>query len=268
MRKIALLLTVSLVFFSCKKDKQLVIENTDFKLISKVLIGGGTYMEYTYNSANLLNEEKSKFHYSKHYYNDLNQLVKSDIYWDLSAASSDSHVLEAAMNRTEWVNPDNTPKSISHTYKYNSDRQLIRKNYIRTSDNNSVFVEFLYKDDRIIREIGYYNDAISGHTDYLYDNNGNLIKQTKYSVSPTGIGELSTITEYEYDNLHNPFQVFGRLMTPGVNTNPNNITKETYTLCFEVGPGIEKVQIKENYYEYDKEGYPVKVNGSKEYEYY
>lgn len=268
MKKVALMITFSLIFFSCEKDKQLVIENTDFKLISKVLIDDGIYMEYTYNSANLLNEEKSKFHYSRHNYNDLNQLVASDIYWDLSAASSDSHVLEAAMNRTEWVNPENTAKSISHTYNYKSDGQLIRKSFVRPDDNVSSFLEFLYEDDRIIRATGYYNYAISGYTDYLYDTNGNIIKQTKYSVSPAGIAEKSTITEYEYDNMHNPFQVFRRLITPGVNTNPNNIKKETYTILFEVSPDIEKVQIKENHYEYDEEGYPVKVNGLTEYEYY
>ena len=99
-------------------------------------------MEYSYNDANLVTEEKSKFHYAKHIYNDINQLIKSDFYWDMSIASSNSSVLEAAMNRTEWVNPGNTPKSISHTLEYNGKGQLIRKNYIRTADNNSDFVEF------------------------------------------------------------------------------------------------------------------------------
>ena len=124
MKKIALLFIFSLVFFSCEKEKQLIIENTDIPLISKVLIGGETYMEYSYNSANLVTEEKSKFHYTKHIYNDMNQLVKSDFYWDMSMASSNSSVLEAAMNRKEWVSPDNTPKSISHSLEYNSEEPI------------------------------------------------------------------------------------------------------------------------------------------------
>ena len=62
MKKIALVFIVSCLFFSCERDKQLIIENTDIPLISKVLIGGEIYMEYSFNSANLVTEEKSKFH--------------------------------------------------------------------------------------------------------------------------------------------------------------------------------------------------------------
>jgi hypothetical protein len=267
MRKIAMIFVFSLILFSCEKDNQLIIENTDIPLISKVLIGGEIYMEYSYNSANLVNEEKSKFHYTKHTYNDMNQLVKSDFYWDVSMASSNSSVIEAAMNRKEWVNPDNTPKSISHSLKYNSNGQLIRKSYIRPSVNTTEFVEFLYENDRIVRATGYYNNSKSGYTDYKYDEKGNITEQTKYIISSTGIAELTTTTEYEYDNMHNPYQSFKRLITPGIYTNPNNITKETYTLNFDVDPLTEKVQITENSYEYNDKGYPVKVNGESEYLY-
>ena len=269
MRKIALMFVFSLFFFSCEKekDKQLIIENTDIPLISKVLIGGEIYMEYSYSSANLPDEEKSKFHYSRHTYNDNNQLITSDFYWDISFASSDSRIIEAAMNREEWVNPDNTPKSITHAYEYNKNGQLLRKSYIRPADKNSDIVKFLYEGDRIVRITGYYNGTISGYTDFLYDNNGNIIKQTKYFVSSAGIAELGTTTDYEYDNMHNPYQPFKRLITPGVYTNPNNITKETYTINFDVDPLTEKVQITENSYEYNDKGYPLKVNGLTEYVY-
>jgi hypothetical protein len=267
MRKIALMFVFSLIFFSCEKDKQLIIENTDIPLISKVLIGGEIYMEYSYNSANLVDEEKSKFRYTKHFYNDINQLVKSDFYWDMSIASSNSSVLEAAMNRTEWVSPENTPKSISHKLEYNSEGQLIRKSYIRPSANIADYQKFLYGNDRIVRITGYSNNSLSGYTDYIYDDNGNISKQMKYLISSKGIAELTTTTEYEYDNKHNPYLSLKRLMTPGIYTNPNNITKETYTINFDVDPSIEKVQITENSYEYNDKGYPVNVNGLTEFVY-
>jgi hypothetical protein len=267
MKKIALMIFSSLIFLSCEKEKPLIIENTDILLLSRVLIGSEVYMEYSYNSANLVSEEKSKFHYSKHTYNGNNQLINSDIYWDISAASSNSRVVEAAMNRKEWVNPDNTPKSISHTFKYNSSGQLIRKNYIRPADKNSDYTEFLYEGDRIIRITGYSKNSISGRTDYIYDDNGNMVKQTRYSVSPSGISELSTTTEYEYDSMPNPYQSFKRFLIPGVYTNQNNITKQTYTLQFEVDPSIEKVQVTNNTYEYNDMGYPVSVNGLTKYVY-
>jgi hypothetical protein len=267
MKKILLMFFFSLLLFSCEKDKQVIIENKDIPLISKVLIGGETYLEYSYNEANLVTEEKSKFHYAKHIYNEKNQLIESDFYWDISMASNNRSVIEAALNRKEWVNPDNTPKSISHKFEYNSKQQLIRISYIRPSVNISDFMEFQYENDRIIRVTGYYNNSISGYTDYLYDNDGNIIRQTKYFVSSAGIAELSTTTEYEYDNMQNPYQSLKRLITPGIYTNPNNITKETLTINFDVDPSTEKVQITENSYEYNDMGYPIKVNGLTEYVY-
>ncbi len=63
----------------------------------------------------------------------------------------------------------------------------------------------------------------------------------KYNLASNGIAELSTTTEYEYDNMHNPYQSFKRLTNPGVFTNRNNIIKETYILNFDVDPSIEKV---------------------------
>jgi hypothetical protein len=182
-------------------------------------------------------------------------------------ASSSSHVIEAAMNRTEWVNPENTPKSITHLFDYKSNGQLERKSYISTAEIYSDYVEFVYENDRIIRLTGYYKDAISGYTNYIYDNLGNIIKEMRYFVSPGGITELTTTTEYEYDRMHNPYQSFKRLITPGTYTNPNNIVKETYTLNFDVDRSIEKVQVTENSYKYNEMGYPVEKNDLVKYLY-
>jgi hypothetical protein len=267
MRKFAVVLVFSLFFFSCEKETQLCIENTDIPLISKVLIDGEVHMEYSYNNANLVTEEKSKFHYTKHTYNDINQLVKSDFYWDMSLVSSNSTVLEAAMNRKEWVTPDNTPKSISHSLEYNSENHLIQKSFIRTSSNVPDYQKFLYENDRIVRITGYYNNSIAVFTNFEYDDNGNITRQTKFIMSPAGIPELTTTTEYEYDNMQNPYQSFKRLTTPGVFTNSNNITKQTYTLNYDVDPWTDKVQIIEYSYVYNDKGYPVKVNGLTEYVY-
>jgi hypothetical protein len=267
MRKIALMFVFSLIFFSCEKDKQLIIENTDIPLISKVLIGGESYMEYSYNNANLISEEKSKFTYTKHTYNDKNLLITSEFYVDPAMFSSDIHVIEASMNRKEWVNPDNTAKSLTKTFEYNSNEQLLRITYNRPSVSNSEYSEYTFENDRISRQTMYWQNELSFYIDYFYDEKGNLIKESKYYVPSTGIAELWTTTEYEYDNMRNPFQSFKRLMTPGKFTNQNNITKETYTIHFEVDPWTQKVQITNNSYEYNDKGYPIKVNGEAEYVY-
>ena len=262
-----MLLFFPLILSSCEKEKQLIVENTDIPLISKVLIAGETYYDYSYNDANLLIEEKSKFHYTKHNYNDKNLLTTSEFYVDPAMFSSDSRVVEASMNRKEWVNPDNTAKSLTKTFDYNDKEQLIRVTYIRPSVSNSEYSEFTYENDRISRQTMYWQNEISHYIDYFYDEKGNLIKQTKYRVLSTGTAELLTTTEYEFDNMQNPYQSFKRLMSPSKYTNQNNIIKETYTIHFEVDAFTQKVQVTNNTYEYNDNGYPVKVNGEAEYVY-
>ena len=270
MKKLALLLFgFSVLLISCEKDgnNQKVVENNDIPLISKVIIGDQIHMEYVYNSSNLISEEKSKFFYGRHHYNENNQLVSSDYYFDMSMASSSSSVLENAMHRTEWVSPKNTAKTVSHQLMYNAAGELFSKSYIRTNDPNIDYCEFTWKNGKIVIETWYDMGNPSGHTEYIYDEKGNVTKKFVYYLNNEGVSELTTTTEYEYDDMHNPFQAFKRLMDPGVHTNPNNITKETYTLNFEVDPSIQKVQVTQNTYEYNYLGYPVKVNGTTKYEY-
>ena len=267
MKKIASVFFISCIFLSCEKDKQLIIENTDIPLLSKVLTGGVTNMEYSYNGANLVTEEKSKFTYTKHSYNDNNLLTSSDFYMDPAMFSSDWSVVEASMNRKEWVNPDNTARSLTKGFEYDSNEQLTRITYSRPSVNNSEYSQYTLENDRISRQTMYWQNAISFYIDYIYDEKGNLIKESKYYVPSTGIAELWTTTEYMFDNMHNPFQAFKRLMTPSKFTNPNNITKETYTIYFEVDQWTQKVSITNNSYEYNDNGFPIKVNGEAEYVY-
>ena len=240
-----------------------MVENTDIPLISKVLVAGLSYYEYTYNDANLLIEEKSKFHYTKHNYNSRNLLTTSEFYTDPAIFSSS----RPATVRTVWVNPDNTAKSLTKSFEYNDKDQLIRVTYNRPSVSNSEYSEFTFENDRISRQTMYWKNELSYYIDYLYDEKGNLFKETKYRVPSTGIAELWTTTEYEYDNMQNPFQSFKRLMTPGKYTNQNNITKETYTIHFEVDQWTQKVSIINNSYEYNNKDYPIKVNGEAEYIY-
>jgi hypothetical protein len=267
MRKIALLLVFSLILFSCEKGKQSPVENTDISLIRKILIEGKLFKEFEYNDANLLSAEKTKFHYTSHHYNDENKLTTSEFYMDPAMWSSSSLAVEESMNRKEWVNPENTEKSLTQDFDYDSKGLLKRKTYIRPLVNDSEYLEYTWENNRINRQSMYWKDELSGYIDYFYDESGNLIKQVKYRILESGNTELSTTTEYEFDNMHNPFKAFKRLITPGVYTNPNNIIKETYTIHFEVDQWTQKVQVTNNSYEYDHRGYPVKVNGEAEYVY-
>ena len=267
MKKTLLLLFLPVILISCEKENSLIIENTDVPLLSRVVFYGENYHVYSYYVNNLICEEKSKFNYTKHHYNDKNQLTKSDYYYDPAMFSSSSFTLYAAMQRKEWLDPDNFDVSLTKKFEYENDGRLIRVRYIRPSSAGPEYSEFTIENDMIIRQSMYWQNALSSYIEYSYDANGNLLKAERYSLTPGGDAELRTTNEYEYDDMRNPFQSFRRLITPGKYSNRNNILQETYTIHFEIDPWTQKVNITNYTYEYNDMGYPVKVNGEIEYVY-
>ncbi len=245
------------ILSSCEKDNQVTIPNTNTPLLSKVLLNGSPYYEYSYNDANLISAEKNNFYYIKYNYDNRNRLLSSDYYFDFSMDS---------LKRKVWVNPGNTALSLSKTFEYNNNDQISRIIFNRPLGNNSEFSEFTYANGRISRQTMYLENKISGHIDYLYDGKGNLIKQVKY-VLASGNDELMTTTFYEYDNMQNPYRSFDMVMNPWINTSQNNIVKETYTIDYEVAKSVEKVQITANTYDYNDKGYPIRSNGTFQYIY-
>ncbi len=124
-------------------------------------------------------------------------------------------VLEEAMKRKEWVNAKNSPKQLTKTYEYKDNGQLYRINFIRPSVNDSEYSEYTWENDRISRQSMYRKRLLTGYIDFLYDDRGNLIKQTKYYVPASGIPELSTTNEYEYDIYGQSVSVFQGNNDPG-----------------------------------------------------
>lgn len=254
-----------LLLVSCEKERLVLMENTDIPLISKVLVNGETFKLFTYNESNLVTEEKTKYHYTRHSYNDNNELTSSEFYFDMSMASSDSRVIEAAMNRKEWVSPENTEKSLTKTFAYLD--QKTRVNFNRNSQGQPEYSEFIFENGRAVRQIMYWGGPVSGYINYFYDDRGNVVREDRYLVPDGGGAILNTTTEYEYDHMMNPFRAFRKLITPGIYTNINNIVRETYIIYFDVPPGTGQTHITEYSYDYDLQGYPVTVNGDTEYIY-
>ena len=255
-------------FFSCEKDNNFV-EPQIGGLLKNVVVGNEVYYEFTYNNAGFILEEKSKFYYTKHSYNNQNQLLQSDHYWDQRIVSSSSYVLEEAMKRKEWVSPENTGKDSYFSFEYNKSGLLEKRttNRINSAYKSDDF--FTYNQaGQLVKRTSYQDNKVSVIDEYFYDSSGNMKKQERYLESETGTPVLQTTTEYEFDNKHNPYLPFRKLMIPGQNTNPNNIVKETYTLHFEVDNFVQKVQIKEFSYEYNSKEYPVYRSDGFEYVYY
>jgi len=172
--KISSTVVILLAFLvSCEKDENGIYYNDEALLLSQVFYDSELYYEYTYNEANMVLEEKSKFHYARHHYNSRNVLSSSDYYFDKNLLSSSSNIADSAFNRNEWVNPGNTVKSGCRTYIYNDQDRLVK------TSMNSGYTEYCYDTTgKISREILYHEQKKSGFIDYEYDDKGNLIKRS------------------------------------------------------------------------------------------
>ncbi len=181
--------------------------------------------------------------------------------------SSDIKTIETTLSQSDLVTSANGSKGGSITYEYNSSGQLAKAIFNRMQSANSEYSVFSYdENNRINKQILYWNSEETGYIDYSYDGKGNLIKEILYDKA-NGVAEPSTTTKYVFDNKQNPYKSFNSLMIPGINTNPNNIIKEIYIVHIRPGLATEKVQITENSYEYNINGYPVSKNGNVQYIY-
>lgn len=269
MKKIGIAILLSILFFSCKKDDDPIVKRNSngLGLLSRVLIIGQPYMEYTYTNSGLIYEEKSWGTYTKYTYDSENRLVKQDYYIDPSLYSSSTQFIAEAQKRKEWASPKNVPRSVTNTYSYPKTRQFIER-YVDRANGTQDYGKYELNAKGLVSKHIFYNEGKpSGYVDYLYDEVGNLIREKKYFISADGKTQLRTETEYEFDDKKNPYFPFNKLIFPGQNTNQNNITKATYTLYGETPLVIEWLNITTHTYEYNDLGFPIKVDGETVYEY-
>lgn len=263
---ISLCILFVVIFLSCKKDELFVDGNYEVMYLSDVLLDDQTYYRYVYNDSNLVSEESSKVDFMMHHYNDKNQLISSDYYWNNAILNSDVKLIETTLSQSALITSANGIKGGTIKYEYNDD-QLNKATYSRPS-GVSEYSTFNYDaNNRIERQDLFYNNIATGYIEYRYDGRGNLIKELLYELSATGATELSTTTKYVFDNKQNPFYSLKSLILPGINTNRNNIVKEINTVHSNAGQGTDKSQITENSYEYNINGYPVSKNGNIKYLY-
>lgn len=254
-------LILIVILSACEKDDA-GLSYSNAGLLYQVKFDSELFYEYTYNDSKQIVEEKSKLHYTKHNYQ-RGKLISSDHYVDPGMFSSSSLIADSAWYRKEWVNPTNTEINSTKTYTYDKEGRIFK------SENYLGICVYSYDDkNRINRQNFYHENECTGYIDYTYDDKDNLITRLHYWILATGESELQTTTVYEFDNKHNPYKAFNNLMIPGRYTNTNNIVKETYTIHFDVDQSVDNVQITENSYKYNSNGFPIKKNESETYIYY
>jgi hypothetical protein len=258
------------IFFSCKKDPTMndgsitpPAGSTAVPKLLRVLVDNKCIDEYVYTDSDMVSELKSKFDYTLNHYNSKGQVITSEYYTNDDVLSSDATVSATAISSTALVTPANGKKGGIITYDYNADGQLIKTTYNLPSSAISEYSEFSYDaSNRINKQTMYWNGTATGYIDYSYDSKGNLLKEALYNMPSTGVVELVTTTSYNFDNNPNPYKLFSNLMIPGINTNANNIVKETYTIHIAPDQGTDKVQVTECSYQYNMQGYPTTKDGN------
>jgi hypothetical protein len=258
-------LLIIAVFLSCKKEDSSKLTNSaDLAgTLSKILIDNQSTIEYTYNNLNLLTEEKSKYDLSVNHYDGKGQLISTDFYGNDALLSNDAQVFQAAMNSKVWITTQNGIKGGSIIYEYNDKGLLTKSTCSRPLSTSSEYSDFSYDaNNRISRQTMYWENTVTGYIDYSYDTKGNLIKEMLYNIPSAGVTELVTSSQYNFDNQSNPYKQISKLKIPGIDTNANNIIKETYTIHLAQGQGTDTGQVTETSYEYNSLGYPKSKNGN------
>jgi len=255
------------IMFSCKKVDLTDGVNTSnptnsyVAILNKVLVDNQSAYEYAYNDSNLVTQEKGKFNYIAYHYNSKGQLTTSDFYGNDDILSTDLVVFQTALNSATLLNATSGKKGGTITYEYNASGLMIKSTYTRPSVTNTEYSEFTYNSsNRISRQTMYWDNVATGYVDYSYDAKGNLVTEALYNLPASGVAELSTTTQYAYDSSPNPYKATTKLLIPGINTNLNNIIKETNTIHVTATQGTDKVQVTENTYQYNGMGYPISKN--------
>jgi hypothetical protein len=252
MRKYTIIIIlVFMCFTTCKKEDDLYYSDT---LLSQVNSGDLAVHGLTYNSNYLIHESTEPFKYKRFTYDVNNTLKKVEEAYSFSAFSC-----VMIPGQSTESDPRKAKISVYSEFEYDNALRLIKKsNYFINSGHPqlSSYQTYEYNNDKIIK-LNTFNPQgqLTQYYDYLYDNNGNIIRADEYLV--TSVTKLVSTMIYEFDNKNNPYQVFSCEGEPGIYTNRNNIIKET---SVSVNGTAETQYTRLNVYEYNSLDYPVRIN--------
>ncbi len=244
--KLLLIVLFCAGFVSCRNDFDPIF-GVEGEKLAGVYSGDEKIREFEYDNHERLSIDKSQnFYYSYTYWSGKGRITKK-MYIDQGVFSATASVATRALNREEWVDPQNTALYAELSYEFDSGNRLVR------SEEVLGYSEYEYDaNGRIAVRKSYHLDKLAGTHRYSYDERGNLIRKDHYSG-----GTVSSRTEYKYDEMKNPYYHLIPDRIPGENTNPNNVIHEKYTVYNYPNAGEESV-VTDNVlsYRYNSLGYP------------
>ena len=254
-----LLFTVILILFFNSCEKELIYEDYQSNILLRQVRGTEGDMEaITYYNTGYIFEHVQRFSYRKFLYNKQNKLIKIEIAQSFNPLSC---AIIPGTNFEEGDDPRKAKVGEYIEYEYSDNGNLKTKNFYYINDNNRQLMNYAkleYESDKVVK-IKLFNpqDQLTHYYTYLYDSTGNVSEEEYYYIQDGADVKLQSRILYEYDDKNNPFNVFAVEGTPGINTNKNNITKQTTMSYYAEGEQSDTV---ENSYEYNDLGYPVMAN--------
>ena len=265
-------LFIIVILLSCKKED--LNHNTGsttapyIPVLAKVLVDNQSASEFLYNDSSMIWQEKAKLGLTINHYNAKGQLATSEYYGNDDVLSSDLSVSQTAMTQTEWVTQASGKLIGIITYDYNESGQLSKSTSTHPSFTCKEYSLFTYDaNGRISKQSMYWDDVETGYIDYAYDSKGNLTSEILYGIPASGNPVEINSTKYSFDGAPNPYRMNNKLQIPGINSNINNIAKETYTIYLSSALGPDNVSVTDYVYTYNTLGYPVSKNGNTTYVY-
>lgn len=182
---------------------------------------------YKYNSENE-NELIRTVTINRNFFNEINFITYTDKYGNMESIDS--------------VFSDNNG-NINAIVHYNGDGNQYSKEIKKYNEFNLVSEENSYK----------YTDKweLTSSTDYVYDDKKRVIKSIYELI--TNMGSNIDTTTYTYDNMKNIESKYELFTAYNINN------KLTATTIYHLNNGTNTEETKYFEYEYNKEGYPIKV---------
>lgn len=257
---ISLICSFVLVTASCSDHDDVKVKSNN-PFIKEIIGQGKTLSKFLYNSSGKISESQDLFYYQRFTYDTQNRLVKAENAADLSMSSSSSNVWA---RKTELMTSDNSEITHYQLFFYNQSGQLARIENYHMKDGNFIYNSkktYEYDGNRIIR-LNWHklSGEITNYNSYEYDEKGNVISIKYYYTNYEGSSNPTLISEttYKYDSMYNPFRIYMEAGDPGLYTNINNVIETTNITYIEV-PGFDKPTTSKTSYQYNSNGYPIKV---------